>query len=92
MSRRTRYQNGSVQREKRQSGPHVWVFRWWEPGSDGTNKRRKAIVGNVLSCLPKQSHSDQLARCALTLTHKPRRQRAGRKQSRTWLLTIVSRN
>lgn len=49
MSRRTRYQNGSVQREKRQSGPDVWVFRWWEPGSNGTNKRRKAIVGNVLT-------------------------------------------
>jgi integrase len=49
MSRRTRYQNGSVQREKRRSGPDVWVFRWWEPGSDGTNKRRKAIVGNVLT-------------------------------------------
>lgn len=48
MSRRTRYQKGSVQREKRRGGPDVWVFRWWEPGSDGTNKRRKAIVGTVL--------------------------------------------
>ena len=32
MSRRTRYQQGSVQREKRRSGPDVWVFRWREVG------------------------------------------------------------
>jgi hypothetical protein len=31
MPRRTRYQQGSVQREKLQSGADVWVFRWWEP-------------------------------------------------------------
>src|ERR1700761_8746218 len=61
MSRRTRYQNGSVQREKRQSGPDVWVFRWWEPGSDGTNKRRKAIVGNVLT-LPTEAIALKAAR------------------------------
>jgi hypothetical protein len=36
-----------VQREKRQSGADVWVFRWWESTFDGTNKRRKAIVGTV---------------------------------------------
>src|SRR5271155_2554854 len=47
MSRRTRYQQGSVQREKRRSGPDVWVFRWYEIGTDGKNKYRKAIVGTV---------------------------------------------
>ena len=47
MSRRTRYQQGSVQREKRRNGPDVWIFRWWETGSDGKNKYRKAIVGSV---------------------------------------------
>lgn len=47
MSRRTRYQQGSVQREKRRSGPDVWIFRWWETGSDGKSKYRKAIVGSV---------------------------------------------
>jgi hypothetical protein len=46
-ARRTRYQQGSVQREKRQSGADVWVFRWWESTFDGTSKRRKAIVGTV---------------------------------------------
>lgn len=47
MSRRTRYQKGSVQREERRSGPDVWVFRWWETTSDDGTKRRKAIVGTV---------------------------------------------
>ena len=46
-TRRTRYQQGSVQREKRQSGPDVWIFRWREPGSDGISRQRKAIVGTV---------------------------------------------
>ena len=41
MSRRTRYQQGSVQREKRQSGADVWIFRWWETGPDGTGKQPK---------------------------------------------------
>ncbi len=49
MSRRTRYQQGSVQREKRQSGPDVWIFRWREIGPDGKSKQRKAIVGTVES-------------------------------------------
>lgn len=47
MSRRTRYQQGSVLREKRRSGPDVWIFRWWETSTDGTSKYRKAIVGTV---------------------------------------------
>src|ERR1700730_19214448 len=49
MSRRTRYQQGSVQREKRQSGPDVWIFRWREVRPDGIGKQRKAIVGTVES-------------------------------------------
>jgi integrase len=36
-----------VQREKRHRGPDVWIFRWWETGSDGKSKYRKAIVGSV---------------------------------------------
>lgn len=47
MSRRTRYQQGSVQREKRRSGPDVWIFRWYETGTDGKSKYRKAIVGTI---------------------------------------------
>jgi integrase len=47
MSRRTRYQQGSVLREKRRSGPDVWIFRWRETSTDGKSKYRKAIVGTV---------------------------------------------
>jgi hypothetical protein len=47
MSRRTRYQQGSVQREKRFSGSDVWIYRWYETGTDGTSKYRKVSVGTV---------------------------------------------
>ena len=47
MSRRTRYQEGSVQREKRRRGPDVWVFRWYETATDGKSSYRKVIVGTV---------------------------------------------
>jgi len=61
MFRRTRYQQGSVQREKRRSGPDVWVYRWYEVGSDGASKYRKAIVGNVLT-LPTEAVALKAAR------------------------------
>jgi integrase len=38
-----------VQREKRRQGPDVWIYRWYEVGSDGESKYRKAIVGSVLT-------------------------------------------
>jgi integrase len=44
--RRERYQQGSLTREKRSSGPDVWVYRWRE----SVNKRiiqRKRIIGTV---------------------------------------------
>jgi integrase len=47
MNRRTRYQQGSVQREERQSGPDVWIYRWYETATDGTSKYRKVIIGTV---------------------------------------------
>jgi integrase len=55
MNRRTRYQQGSVQREKRRSGPDVWIFRWRESGPDGKGKQRKAIVGTVTTLLTEAS-------------------------------------
>ena len=61
MFRRTRYQQGSVQREKRRSGPDVWVYRWYEVGSDGASKYRKAIVGTVLT-LPTEAVALKAAR------------------------------
>ncbi|MEO7028141.1 MAG: site-specific integrase [Acidobacteriaceae bacterium] len=55
MNRRTRYQQGSVQREKRQSGSDVWIYRWYETGTDGTSKYRKVIVGTVATLANKAS-------------------------------------
>jgi integrase len=55
MNRRTRYQQGSVQREKRRSGPDVWIFRWREIGPEGKGKQRKAIVGTVTTLLTEAS-------------------------------------
>jgi integrase len=44
---RTRYyQNGSLSREARKSGPTVWIFRWREDTPNG-RVQRKAIVGTV---------------------------------------------
>ena len=40
--RRRRYQNGCLLKEKRKTGPDVWVFRW----RDG-QVNRKEIVGTV---------------------------------------------
>ncbi len=55
MLRRTRYQQGSVQREKRHSGPDVWIFRWRETGPNGKSIQRKAIVGTVTALLTEAS-------------------------------------
>ncbi|MBW4028069.1 MAG: site-specific integrase [Acidobacteria bacterium] len=54
MARRTRYQQGSVQRSKRQKGPDVWVFRWREIGPDGKNLQRKAVIGTTIT-LPSEA-------------------------------------
>lgn len=44
--RTTYYQNGSLTREARKSGPKVWIFRWREDTPKG-RVQRKAIVGTV---------------------------------------------
>src|ERR1700686_3845030 len=45
--KRTRYQQGSVEREERKKGPAVWVYRWWEEDINGKLVHRKAQVGDV---------------------------------------------
>lgn len=47
MAKRTRYQYGSVEINKRVTGPDVWIYRWWELSSDGHRKRRGFTVGTV---------------------------------------------
>jgi integrase len=45
--KRTRYQHGSLEREKRKKGPEVWVYRWWEEDIDGKLVHRKLRIGDV---------------------------------------------
>ena len=47
MAKRTRYQYGSVEIDKRVTGPDVWIYRWRETTSDGHKKRRGFTVGTV---------------------------------------------
>jgi integrase len=44
---RTRFQQGSLQREQRKKGPEVWIFRWYEPTPDGKRKRQYRAIGTV---------------------------------------------
>lgn len=44
---RTRYQYGSLQRDKRKSSPDVWVYRWREYSPDGKMQRRGQMIGTV---------------------------------------------
>ena len=44
---RQRYQNGSLVKVKRASGPKVWVYRWREVNDEGRRVQRKAVIGTV---------------------------------------------
>ena len=44
---RTRFQQGSLQREPRRKGPDAWVFRWYEEDARGKRKRQYCVVGTV---------------------------------------------
>ncbi len=59
MFTRTRYQNGCLTREKRKTGPNVWIFRWREATPAGT-VNRKVHVGTV-----EQYRTKTLARMAV---------------------------
>jgi len=47
LAKRTRYQYGSIEIDKRITGPDVWLYRWWETTSDGRKTRRGFTVGTV---------------------------------------------
>ena len=47
MFTRTRFQTGSLTKEKRQKQADVWVYRWREADHNGSVKRRKVILGTV---------------------------------------------
>jgi len=44
---RTRFQQGSLQREPRKNGPAVWIFRWYESRADGKRQRQYCVIGTV---------------------------------------------
>jgi integrase len=43
---RTRYQYGSLRLRKRERGPDVWEFRYYETDSQGERKRQSLILGD----------------------------------------------
>src|ERR1700756_873150 len=45
---KTRYQQGSIRRVKRELGPDVWVFRWRNTHKDGSRKENNRVIGTVL--------------------------------------------
>lgn len=47
MFRRTRYQQGTLDRVKRKEGPDCWIFRWRETDDSGKRVRRNRVVGTV---------------------------------------------
>ncbi len=56
----SRYQNGSLLRQKRKSGPDVWVFRWYEGAAESRGTYRKKIVGTVVE-LPLRRDAEKAA-------------------------------
>jgi integrase len=58
--KRTRFQQGSLQRERRKGGPDYWVLRWRETDSNGVQVRRKTVVGTVGE-YPTESKAQQAA-------------------------------
>lgn len=45
--RRARFQAGSLTKEKRHTSADVWVYRWREKQTDGTDTLRKRIIGST---------------------------------------------
>jgi integrase len=60
MFTRTKFQEGSLTRERRQRQADVWVYRWREVDQDSSVKRPKMIVGTV-----EQYRTESLAKKAL---------------------------
>jgi integrase len=47
MFRRARYQQGMINRAKRNQGPDCWIFRWRETDASGKRVRRKVVLGTI---------------------------------------------
>lgn len=44
---RTRYQHGTLQKDRRTNGPNVWVYRWREYLPGGKTRRRGEMIGTI---------------------------------------------
>ena len=66
MFRRARYQQGSLTCVKRKTGQAVWVFRWYEPITNGGMVYRKKVLGTIEEL--KTESQAQRAADALRLT------------------------
>src|SRR6266852_1140556 len=75
MFRRTRYQQGSLQRIRRKRGPDCWVFRWYEPNGVGRRQYRKAVVGTVEQYPTKSSAQTAVSALRLTINQEAPRSR-----------------
>jgi integrase len=47
MSKRMRYQQGSLRLVERKNGQKLWEFRWWQTRVDGRKKRPKIVIGTL---------------------------------------------
>jgi integrase len=71
MFTRTRFQAGSLVKEKRQRQADVWVYRWREQGQDGSVKRRKVILGTVEQYRTESQAKKALAALSLNVNKEP---------------------
>jgi len=70
MFRRTRYQQGSLQRVKRKRGPDCWAFRWYELDGAGRRQYRKAVVGTVEQYRTESSAQTAVGALRLTINQE----------------------
>jgi integrase len=61
---RTRYQYGSLRLRKRERGPDVWEFRYYETDSQGKRKRQSVILGDR-NLLPTETHARKATQALL---------------------------
>src|SRR5581483_8223476 len=66
MFKRNRYQAGCLTREKRKSGPAVWIFRW----RDAQKVQRKVIVGTVELYKTKASAQKQVEHIRVNINNE----------------------
>jgi len=83
LAKRTRYQYGGVEINKRGTGPNEWIYRWWETTSKARKRRRGFTVGAV------EKYKTEVYAHLFTSTMKPRS--GGTSSSEYSLFNVLSR-